>query len=153
LVSGFTVVLGGLLVGLPATRALAAEPTTAAEAQAAAQESRAQADHFRSLGGSGYKTGLVQRAEADAARFDALAARLAAPPAAAPVTSPEAARYTALAAQFRAMGGAGYKSGLVGWAEAQARKYEAAPAPAAAAAEEAVACLPTKPVVMLACNL
>ena len=123
--------LGALLIGLPATRALAAEPTTASEAQAMAQQYQAQADHYRALGGVGYKTGMVQRAEADAAKYSALAEQLSAPVAVTPVRSPEAEHYAELAAQYRAIGGPAYKWGMVQWAEAQQAKYEAAAAPAA----------------------
>jgi hypothetical protein len=149
------VALGALLVGLPATRALAAEPTTASEAQAMAQQSREQADHYRSLGGVGYKTGLVQRAEADVAKYSALAERLSTPPVATLPRSPEAEHYAQLAQQYRAMGGPAYKAGRVQWAEAQQRKYEEAPAPTPAAAyAPAPTCPPaSKPSVrMLACS-
>jgi hypothetical protein len=125
------VALGALLVGLPATRALAAEPNTASEAQAMAQQYREQADHYRALGGVGYKAGLVQRAEADAAKYSALAEQLSAPVAATPPRSAEAEHYAQLAQQYRAMGGQAYKAGLVQWSEGQQRKYEAASAPAA----------------------
>jgi len=141
-------VLGALLIGLPATTALAAEPATAAEAQAMAQHAREQADHYRALGGVGYKTGSVQRAEADAAKYSVLADQLAAPTAATPVRSSEAEHYAQIARQYRAMGGVAYKSGLVQWAEAQERKYEAGtvttipatyvPGPACAAASKPV---------------
>lgn len=147
--------LGALLVGLPTTRALAAEPATASEAQAMAQQYREQADHYRALGGVGYKTGLVQRAEADAAKYSALAEQLSAPTAATP-RSPEAEHYAQLAQQYRAMGGPAYKSGMVQWAEAQQRKYEAeAAAPTAPATYAPAATCPqaTKPAVrMLACS-
>jgi hypothetical protein len=123
------VALGALLVGLPATRALAAEPTTVSEAQAVAQQYREQADHYRALGGVGYKSGLVQRADADAAKYSALAERLSAPPAATLPRSPEAEHYAQLAQQYRAMGGSAYKSGMVQWAEARQRKYEAVSGP------------------------
>jgi len=147
-------VLGALLVGLPATAALAAEPTTAPEAQAMAQKYREQADHYRAFGGVGYKSGIVQRAEADAAKYSALAEQLAMPTVATPAPSAQAQHYAKLAQQYRAMGGSAYKSGMVQWAEAQQRKYEAAsegvalahyvPAPTCASA--------TKPAVrMLAC--
>jgi len=126
-ISRFSVlVLGALLVGLPATAALAAESTTALEAHAAAQKYREQAEHYRAFGGVGYKSGLVQRAEADAARYSALADQLAAPKVATLARSPEAEHYAKLAQQYRAMGGPAYK-GRVQWAEAQQRKYEAAP--------------------------
>ena len=148
------VALGAALLGLPATRALAAEPTSPAEAQAMAQHAREQADYYRALGGVGYKTGLVQRAEADAAKYSALAERLSAPPAAAVPRSPEGEHYAELARKYRAMGGTAYKSGMVQWAEAQQRKYEAAAAPTAPATyTPAPTCMPaTKPAVrMLAC--
>jgi hypothetical protein len=96
----------------------------------------------------GYKTGSVQRAEADAERYSILANQLAAPTAATPVRSSEAEHYAELAQQYRAMGGVAYKSGLVQWAEAQERKYEAGtvtampttyvPGPACAAASKPV---------------
>jgi hypothetical protein len=145
-----------LLVGLPATAALAAQPATAPEAQAKAQHHRERAAFYRSLGGVGYKTGQVQRAEADAARYDALAARLAAPPIIVLPSSPEAEHYAKLAARYRAMGGAAYKTGQVQWAEAQQRKHEGAAAGAAvnepASYKPAAFCLATKPAVILACN-
>jgi len=149
------VALGGLLLGLPATRALAAEPTTASEAQAMAQHYREQADHDRALGGVGYKTGMVQRAEADAAKYSALAERLSGPPAATPPRSPEAEHYAQLAQQYRAMGGPAYKSRMAQWAEAQQRKYEAAATPGTSVTVAPAPTCPraTKPAVrMLACS-
>ena len=145
--------LGALLVGLPATAALAAEPTTASDAQAISQHYRDQADHYRALGGVGYKTGLVQRADADAARYSALAEQLAAPAVATPVRSPEAQHYADLAAQYRAMGGAAYKTGLVQWAEAQQQKYEAPTVTETPTTQVAApTCTATKPALMLACS-
>src|SRR5258708_40225860 len=97
-ISRFTVLtLGALLVGLPATGALAAEPTSAPEAQAMAQHYREQAEHFRSLGGGGYKAGLVRRAEADAAKYSALAEQLQPPAGAAAARRPPAAHHRPLA--------------------------------------------------------
>ena len=147
-------VLGALLVGLPATAALAAEPTTAPEAQAMAQHHREQADHYRALGGVGYKTGLVQRAEADAAKYSALAEQLSAPAVAMPARSPEAEHHAELAARYRAMGGTAYKTGLVQWAEAQQQKYEAPTVTAAPTTEQPCpTAVATKPSVrLLACN-
>ncbi len=147
------VALGALLLGLPATRALAAEPTTASEAQAMAQHHREQADHYRAFGGVGYKTGMIQRAEADAAKYSALAEQLSAPPAA--TRSPEAEHYAQLAQQYRAMGGPAYKSGMVQWAEAQQRKYEAAVVPGVSLTAAPAPTCPraTKPAVrLLACS-
>jgi hypothetical protein len=144
--------LGALLVGLPAA-ARAAEPTTAQEAASMAQRYQDQAAHYRALGGVGYKTGLVQRAEADAAKYSALAEQLSGPAVATPVRSPEAQHYADLAARYRTMGGAAYKAGLVQWAEAQQQKYEAAQATAAPAMQASSRSCPfTKPAVMVACN-
>ena len=141
------VALGAVLIGLPMA-ARAAEPTSASEADAMAQQFRDQAAHYRAMGGVGYKTGLVQRADADAAKYAALAEQLRAPVVQAP-RSPEAERYAQLAEQYRRLGGTGYKTGLVQWAEAQARKFET---PTAGALEQpAVACMPIKPAIRLAC--
>jgi len=80
--------LGALLIGLPASAARAAEPTTASDAEAMAQDARKEAAYYRSLGGVGYKTGLEQREEADAARYSAMAEKLGA--AATPAPTQEA---------------------------------------------------------------
>jgi hypothetical protein len=146
--------LGALLGGLPATAALAAEPTTVPEAQAMAQHSREQADHYRALGGVGYKSGVVQRAEADTVKYSALAERLAEPTETPFVQSPEAEHYAQLAQQYRAMGGAAYKWGLVQGAEAQQRKYETSAMTTSTATEAPIRVCATasKPVVrVLAC--
>ena len=83
-----TALLAGALVGLSFTAARADEPMTADQAQAAAQAARKEADHYRQLGGVGYKAGLVQASEAEAARYDAMAQKLApAPTAAEPAAS------------------------------------------------------------------
>jgi hypothetical protein len=79
----------GALLGLPVTAARADEPVTVEQAQAAAQSARDRAEHYRSLGGVGYKTGLVQSAELDAAKYDAMAQSLAEVPVqAAPAQTP-----------------------------------------------------------------
>ena len=80
---------GALLLGLPSRAAFAAEPTTPAEARSLAVYHADLAAQFRGLGASGYKTGLVQREEAAAARYDVLADQLAA--AQAPAGAPEPA--------------------------------------------------------------
>lgn len=148
------VVLGALLLGLPARAAFAGEPepTTAESANAMAQHFRDQAEHYRSLGGVGYKTGLVQRAEADAAKYAALAEKLGKPePAVATaVRSPEAERYAQLAARYRAMGGVAYKMGFVQQAEAEQRKYASSPAsPAPETPSRSSDCIASKPVVRM----
>src|SRR5215467_1355017 len=66
---------GALLIGSPAS-ASATEPATTAEARQMAQESQARAEQYRAMGGTGYKTGLVQKEEADAARYSAAADRM-----------------------------------------------------------------------------
>ena len=116
-------VLGAVLVGLPTATAIAGPPTTADSAEAMAQQYREQAAHYWSLGGVGYKTGLVQRAEADAAKYAAVAERLRSAAVAMPARSSEAEHYAQLAEQYRKMGGVGYKSGMVQRAEAQARAH------------------------------
>lgn len=145
------VALGAVLVGMP-TAARAGTSTSASEADAMAQQFRDQAARYRAMGAVGYKTGLVQRADADAAKFAALAEQLRAPAAVPAPRPPEAARYAQLAEQYRSLGGTGYKNGLVQWAEGQARRLEAATTTAGATIEPpAVACLPIKPVITLAC--
>jgi hypothetical protein len=78
-ISGLSAFAAAALLGLPMT-ARAAEPTTAPEAHDAAQASRERADYYRSLGGVGYKAGLVRSSELDADRYDALADELAPSP-------------------------------------------------------------------------
>jgi hypothetical protein len=145
------VVLGALLVGAPTSAAFAGEPevTTAESADAMAQHYREQAAHYRSLGGVGWKTGLVQRADADAAKYAARAEQLRTPAVATPVRSPEAQHYADLAAWYRAMGGAAYKAGLVQWAEAQQAKHEIPTAAPTTSQPDPVACKATKPAVAM----
>lgn len=166
---------GALLIGSPG-RAAATEPTTAAEAQQMAQESATRAEQYKAMGGSGYKTGLVQREEADAARYQARADQLAAEEPnvsavivtspddqtaavgvvvtqpAAPVTSPEAEQYAAEAAHYRSMGGTGYKTGLVQSAEADQRRAQAAVEPPTFAPLPNPICLTSKPAVVPECG-
>ena len=147
-----SVALGALLIGAPTSVAFAGESevTTAESADAMAQHYREKAAHYRSLGGVGWKTGLVQRADADAAKYTALAEQLRAPVAITPVRSPEAEYYAQLAARYRAMGGAAYKSGLVQWAEAQQAKHEASPTTSTTTSQPAaVPCTTTKPTVAI----
>lgn len=114
--------LGGFLLAGPARAAVADEPATAADADAMAQAAEQQADQYRQLGGVAYKTGLVQRAEADATRYSSMAEEMSAPPVT--ITSPEAEHYAKLAADYKQMGGIGYKTGLVQRAEADQRRAE-----------------------------
>lgn len=90
-----------------------------------AAEYRARAQHYRSLGGWAYKVGLVRSAEWQAARYEAeerawLASAAGVQPA---PLSPEAAHYARLATQYRVMGGSAYRTGLVDWAEREARRH------------------------------
>jgi len=171
-ISTFT--LGSFLAILPVTGALASEPdasvtakapppssvaapvesaspfdvTSPEAAEAMARHYRDEAQRYRAMGGFTYKAGLVQRAEADAAKYAALAAELRGPVSVALPRSPEAERYAQLAAQYRRFGGVAYKAGLVQWAEAQQRKYEpAVPADAVAMQQPNQSCRSTKPVV------
>jgi hypothetical protein len=116
-------VLGGLLLMGPAiARADADAPMSAQEADQRAAAAQQEADQARLQGGVGYKTGAVQRAEADATRYSCMAAEMQAPT---PVTSPEAQHYADLADQYRLQGGVHYKTGLVQRAEADSRRAQA----------------------------
>ena len=151
-----SLVLGALLVGAHSTAAFAGESevTTSEAADAMAQHYREQGQQYRAMGGVAWKTGLVQRADADAAKYAALAEQLRTPVATTPVQSPEAEHYAQLAGQYRAMGGVAYKTGLVQWAEAQQAKYESPTAAPAESQPTAATCGGTKPSVafMLACS-
>ena len=81
--------LGALLVGVPAA-SRAAAPTSAEEADALAQQYCQQAARWSALGGPAYKTGAVQRAEAQAAKYEALADQLRNQPAGESAPAPEA---------------------------------------------------------------
>ena len=104
---------------------LADEPATADEAAARAQAAQEQADQYRQFGAVAYKTGLVQRAEADVNRYCDKAEELATSPPVT-VTTPDAEHYAQLADDYKQMGGVGYKTGLVQRAEADERHAEEA---------------------------
>jgi hypothetical protein len=147
--------LGALLIGLPAGAARADEPSTAAEARQMAAQATDRAAQYREMGGgAAYKTGLVQRAELEAATYTARAEELESPP---PALSPEAEHYAKLAAQYRAMGGgAAYKTGLVQRAEADQRRAEEAATGTTSATENAPTtpnpiCMDEKPVIDASC--
>jgi hypothetical protein len=117
-----SLVLGALPLG---ARALAAatsadDPTSAAAADETAAQYRAQAEQYKAMGGTGYKTGLVQRAEADAAKYQAQADAMRSPEPAPPL-SPAAQQDADLVAQYKGMGASGYKTGLVQRAQAEER--------------------------------
>jgi hypothetical protein len=126
-------VLGGLLVAGPTiARADVDTPTSAEESAQGAQAAEQQVEQAKELGGSGYKSGAVQRAETKVVDAECLSAEAQAP---APVTSPEAEHYSKLAEQYRQMGAVGYKTGLVQRAEADAQRAQAR---AEAAAEQPI---------------
>lgn len=106
---------------VPAAAEATATPLTAEGAAAKAVQLRAKAEWYRGLGGAGYKSPFLRWAEAEAAHFEAEAARLTGPPI---VRTPEAARAWALVESYRNMGGAAYKAGLVQRAEEEARRFE-----------------------------
>jgi hypothetical protein len=123
-------VLGGLLAAGPSiARADTDAPPSAPETDQAAQAAEQQIDQAKQEGGSGYKSGAVQRAESEATFEECQSGAAQAP---APVTSPEAQHYAKLAEQYRQMGAVGYKTGLVQRAEADARRAQARAEAAAA---------------------
>jgi hypothetical protein len=142
-------VLGGALaLPLSGARAYEAEPINTDQARVAAQQSRDLADHYRSLGGVGYKAGLVQRAEADAARYDALADQLSPTPTVSEALR-EAKRAAKIDAHYHALGAVTYKTGAEQRAEETLRAAEE-PAPALGPNPS---CMPTKPSVDFLCEL
>lgn len=115
-------IVGALLVGSSSlVFAEEAPPTEAASAEAMAQHYAREAERYRALGGVGYKTGMVQRAEQESARYATLAAELRNPT---PPRSPEAQYWAAVVEQYRRMGGVAYKSGLLQRAQAELDRYE-----------------------------
>jgi hypothetical protein len=144
--------LSGALAGalaLSVSAARAAEPVTAQEARAAAQTSRDRAEHYRSLGGVGYKAGLVQSAEADAARYDALAQTLSSTP----TVAEEMRRINdeaKLDDHYHALGGVTYKTGMEQRGEAALRAGE--PGEQVGQTPNPT-CHPTKPVADFMCKV
>ncbi len=116
--------LGGLLVSLPAATSRAHEPTTAVEAQAMAQMAGVRAEKARAMGGVGYKSGEVRRAETDEARYTAMAEEMSAVTAPVPAPTPIADHYATVAEHYRAMGGGpAYKWRRVEQAEMQQERW------------------------------
>jgi hypothetical protein len=140
--------LAGTLIGVTGTAARADEPTTAAEAEAAAQAARKRADHYSELGGVGYKAGLVQAADAEAARYEAMAQTLA-PTTTVTEQMVAAKRNEAIEEHVEAMGGVAYKSSIDEQERAKLRAVEQmgervqTPNPS---------CQPTKPVADFICK-
>lgn len=145
--------LSGALLALPLTAARAEKPTTAPDAEAAAQNAREQADHYRQLGGVGYKAGLVQSSEAAAMRYDALAEELAPTPAATQEQA-DLAQQQKLAAHYKSLGPVTYKTGVEQQAQAKqlAAQEAKGPVPTVEVQTPNPSCLPTKPAVDFACE-
>ena len=124
--------LVAFLVGAPVAAARADQPVTAEQAQVQSMRYGIEAAKLRKLDGAAYKTGEVQRAEAQQAKYAALADRLSAQPVWTR-PNPEAEHYAEVAQHYREMaGGPAYKWRRVAEAEAQQRYYEsleAAPQP------------------------
>lgn len=99
-------------------------PVNAAAADALAQRYARQAERYRALGGVGYKTGMVQRAEQESARYAALAVELRNPTPPPPPRSPQAQYWAAQVERYQRMGGVAYKTGLLQRAQAELEKYE-----------------------------
>ena len=131
-----TLVVAGVALGSSAVAAAQASDRSAAQAHAAtaqqqADSARMKAAELAKAGGWAYKTGLVQRAEADAARYQAEADMAMAEASgcgqpAAP--SPEQAVALERLAELRQAGGWAYKTGAVARAERDVEAF-AAPAP------------------------
>lgn len=120
--------LVALLIGAPAALAHANQPMTAEQAQMEAMRYGNRAAHLRTLGGVAYKSGEVQRAEAQQAKYTARAEELSAP--VRPPSRAVAEHYAEVAQHYRAMGGGpAYKWGRVAEAEAQQRYFESIEAP------------------------
>jgi len=121
--------LVALLIGAPVAAAHATQPMTAEQAQVESMRYGIRAAHLRKLGGVTYKTGELQRAEAQQAKYAAFAERLSRPPVwRAP--SPVADHYEGVAQHYRAMaGGPAYKWRRVAEAEAKAQYFEAIESP------------------------
>ena len=143
-----------LLIGLPVA-ARANRPETVDEAQARAQHYEARAEHARALGAVAYKHGQLQRAEAQQAKYQAMAEQMAAPPVWT-TPSPMADHYAEVAQHYRAMGGGpAYKWRRVAEAEAQQRSFEsieAPPQPASAMGIELIETPPPSPADHPACE-
>jgi hypothetical protein len=145
--------LAGALLGLPLTAARADQPMTAPDAEAAAQNAREQADHFRQLGGVGYKAGLVRSSEAAAMRYDAIAEELSPTPAATREKE-DVTQQQKLESHYQSMGGVSYKTGIEQRAEAQQLATEEAKGsvPMVEVQTPNPSCMPTKPAVDFACE-
>lgn len=146
--------LVALLIGAPVALARTNQPMTPEQAQVQAMRYGNRATHLRTLGGVAYKSGEVQRAEAQQAKYTALAEELATP--VRPPSRGVAEHYAEVAQHYRAMGGGpAYKWGRVAEAEAQQRYFEsieAPPEPASRFGIEVVEPAPPSPADRPACE-
>jgi hypothetical protein len=125
---GAMIVLGLMLGGSAGANARASDPPTsqarAVAAQQQADAARERAREFTRAGGWAYKSGLVQRAQRDAARYqevadEALAEASSCPPPTA--LSPAQSVALARVEELRHAGGWAYKSGAIARAELDVR--------------------------------
>lgn len=119
-------VVAGVMMVAGAGTAMAGDYGSAAAKQAQADSARAQAANLAKQGGWAYKSGAIDRANRDTARFQAeadaaRAATTSVPSAPAPAVSPELAAAQARLETLRKAGGWAYKSGAVARAEADVR--------------------------------
>jgi len=116
--------LGGALLLAPMSAALADEPTTATQADEMAQKAEQQAAQYREMGAVGYKTGLVQRSEAEADRYASQAEQMEPGGESVVIISPDVSQRAEATEQARLKGGVAYKTGMVQRAEAEQEKAE-----------------------------
>ena len=145
---GLMIITGVALGWSTGARALASDRATsqarAEAAQRQADAARDRASELAKAGGWAYKTGLVDRAQRDAARYqaeadEAFAEAQGCPPPAAP--TPEQAAAFARLAELRQAGGWAYKTGAVARAEREVQSLALGPAtePVAVSPEQAAA--------------
>jgi hypothetical protein len=121
--------LVAFLMGAPLAAARADQPMTPEQAQVKSMRYGIEAAQLRKLDGEAYKSGQVQRAEAQQAKYAALAGQLSAQPVWTR-PNPNAEHYAEVAQHYREMaGGPAYKWRRVSEAEAQQRYYESIEAP------------------------
>ena len=116
--------LGGALLLAPMSAALADEPKTATQADEMAQKADQQAAQYREMGAVGYKSGLVQRSEADANRYTSQAEQLEPAGESVVIISPAVSQRAEVVDQARLKGAVAYKTGMVQRAEAEQQKAE-----------------------------
>jgi hypothetical protein len=138
-------VLVALLIGAPVATARANQPMTPEEAQVQSMRYGMQAARLRKLEGAAYKTGEVERAEAQQAKYAAMADQLWAQPVWMQ-PDPKAEHYAKVAQHYRAMaGGPAYKWRRVSEAEARQRYFESIEGPSQPLSELGIQIIETPP--------